>query len=91
VNGAELKRRLVGRTIVKVELNAFRDGKSPKGGRKPRVTRDLFDLGPDGGAWTYDPAFHLDDGTVLRFNVHETEIGEHGIGLVLSMRPRRGA
>ena len=51
---------LVGRTIVRVELNPFSDERA------------------GGAGVAYDPSLILDDGTLVRFVVQETEVGEYG-------------
>ena len=73
----EMRKRLVGRTIVGFEARAFRDGRRKDLGKW--VDRGPFAEAPPGGAITYDPVLILDDGTRVSFRVHETEIGEYGI------------
>ena len=63
-------RRLVGRKIVKIRLNPFRDGRGSN-------------------SVAHSPTILLDDGTILRFYVQETDVGECGIGIV-PVQPNRG-
>ena len=57
-------RKLVGRTIVKVDPGCFQTDNTGEGSRT---------------GWTSDPTFTLDDGTSFGFTVSETEVGEYGI------------
>jgi hypothetical protein len=76
---AEFRKRIVGRHIVGYEANAFRDGRRRGNWSKS----EPFEPPPEGGAITYDPVFILDDGSRIKFHVHETEGSEYGIDPIL--------
>lgn len=73
----EMRKRLVGRTIVGFKANAFRDGEIPA----DKIQYDgVWEAGrPNGGNITYNPVLILDDGTEVRFETHETQLGCYGI------------
>lgn len=70
----EKVRRLIGRTIVAAEPNPF-DGSDGDG---------------DPDLRSHDWTLTLDDGTRMRFFVEETEVGEYGVDITLSDKPKRG-
>jgi hypothetical protein len=46
---------------------------------------------PDGrGGTAHAPVLFLDDGTILRFVVKETDVGDYGIRIVASLAKRKG-
>jgi len=66
--------RLVGRTIVRVEPNAFLTDNAGSNARN---------------GWTCDPVLVLDDGSRVFFVVDETETGEYGLTVARS-KPTAG-
>jgi hypothetical protein len=73
----DLNRRLRGRRIVKIKLNPF-DGADRSTGlygeEKTGVPREM----------STNPEIFLDDGTIVRFHVEETNIGDYGVRLILT-------
>lgn len=64
-------------------MNAKELNRVLRGRRIVKVKVNRFDDGRRMGTWAHDPSIYLDDGSVIRFSVEETETGEYGVSLIV--------